>query len=509
VSSVSDVGYGAEEGALKNFGTKADGFGETANERVLERVAIPLGDNEDYYLSATLREDTEQSQGELRGVPGNGQRITLAAYNTSNVLVGSANYYYSTSVNDLVPQTAGAPLLVDVDNSYYIVAYSYNSTTENPGTSNIDPSKDLLWGKSGTKYITLSDRAVTITMAHLFSRLKVNISSTNTGGNITSIGTVKIAGGKLAGLNLATGVVTAGSAVADATIVVTGSNATRESGYRVFYPSPTKVTISAVTVTVGNTPHSYSNLSADFTKTLEAGKSYVLSVDLARANWAYSNIYWDGSKLTFDKYPVSPTREDYQGVYFKWGSLIGVEPASSGTNHRLFIPNVTNKTWDGSKYVNTTHSLWPDAQYGWAAIPSGSGVPNNGVIYDYPAFSSYRGDICSYLTNGAWRMPARTELEEGSYGSAFATLSGGSTSLKGVIYTTSYRPVFFPASGYIEMQYAFRDLGKVGIYWSGSNYLGNLSAHALYIGDDGSSGGGRVDNNVMSANGFPVRCIKI
>jgi hypothetical protein len=489
--SMSNSDYVAEEGDVRSFGTQT-------NE--IERVVVPLGDDGDYYLSATLKPDTEQPD-ELRAYPSNGQRICLAAFNTSNVQVGSTvNYYYSASVNDLIPETT--PLIVDVDNTYYIVAYSYNSTTEYPATSNIDPSKDLLWGKSNPKYITFSDRAVSITMAHLFSRVKVNISSTNTGGTIKSIGTVKIAGGKLAGLTLTTGAVAPGSTVADATIGVTGSGATRESGYRAFYPSPTKVTISAVTVTVGSTDHPFSNLSANFTKTLAAGKSYVLAVDLAQANWAHSNIYWDGSKLTFDKYPAN-SHPSYQGVYFKWGSLVGISPAGSLNsnygNIAIYIPPVNGESaWRTGKAsdANAWGSTFESIRY----ISPGSGFDrdkNKNYLYDAVGtashHSNYYGDICSYLTGGVWRIPNTAEFgaagnysNPGTIGSDPNDVTGrGSIVSGGVTYNSTYGAVFFPASGYRSdsgngMTQSGNDttVGLYVTYWSGSIY-DYLAAYAL------------------------------
>jgi hypothetical protein len=44
---------------------------------------------------------------------------------------------------------------------------------------------------------------------------------------------------------------------------------------------------------------------------------------------AKSNIYWNGSYLTFSN--TSGVTEDYQGVYFKWGSLVGISPKNTAT----------------------------------------------------------------------------------------------------------------------------------------------------------------------------------
>jgi hypothetical protein len=511
--SLSGSDYVAAEGSGELKGLQARG-----SEGLLERVVVPLGEEEKYYLSATLKADPE----ELRAAPSDNQRITLAAFDAStNGQVGSAKYYYSTVANDLIPVTAGAPLMVDADKTYYIVAYSYNSTTTDPATANIDPANDLLWGKSGNKYITASDRTVSITMKHLFSRIKVQISSALTNRNIATIGTVKVEGRKLAGLTLGTGALTPGADLGAMETQVSGSGQIRTSVvHHLFYPSPTKVTISSVALSGVANP--FTNLEANFTQVLEAGKSYLLQVDLAQVNWAHSNIYWvntGGSSgyLTFDKYPPaypSASHADYQGDYFKGASLIGVEPASYGDNHRLLIPNVGSGTWDGTKYVNTSHSLWANAGDGWNYIPflTSYYLTPGDEYYNYPDFANYKGDICSYMTNGFWRLPTGLEFETNydpsHYDNTFASLSGGSTGLKGVVFNSPYGPVFFPASGGLYFG-AFSDLNTWGEYWCGTVYLPTQSGVTVSFGIDINDGQLKVEyiNNTMLNWAFSVRCI--
>jgi hypothetical protein len=491
-----------EEGTTRGLDIKA-------KDEVLERVIIPVGEEEEYYLSVALKPDTERSDA-LRGVPSDGQLITLAAFNAStNAQVGSAAYYYSASANDLIPVTSGAPLLVDVDETYYIVAYSYNSTTVSPGTSGIDPSNDLLWGKSANKYITESDRTVDINMKHLFSRVKVNINVPIAGAYIVTIGTVKIEGGKQASLNVRTGAVTAGSAVAalDVSSPLTNSGQTsKATAYYVFYPSPTKVTIS--TMTIGSPSATFGPISADFTKTLLAGESYILAVEIRRVGLAHTNIYWDGSKLTFDKYPTTPSRADYQGVYFKWGSLVGIEGRANGSGSgRIYIPNVSDGTWNDTKTIATASDIFGgSSQYG-SDIPY---LPSAGSVNMDASgnVANYTGDICGYLTGGTWRM-INGETEFGNYSSAsgLTTLSGGSTGIPGILYTdASYGTVFLPAAGDINLPY-LEMLGTRGWYWSK-----NSGHTSLFFGADDGYGAFyvKVDYNFYYYGGMPasVRCIK-
>jgi hypothetical protein len=470
----------------------ARGFQMKTDETALEEVVVPLGEDENYYLMATLRPDPEQAD-ELRGAPSNGQRIALAAFDnaTDALAAGPVNYYYSNTLNDLIPMVAGSPLVVDVNKTYYIAAYSYNSTTVNPGTSGIDPSMDLLWGKSNPKYITLSDRTVEINMDHLFSRVKVNISVANIpSASISAIGTVRIEGRRQAGLTLNNGDLTPGSAAGalDVTSTLTGSGVTRESGYYVFYPSPTKVTISSITITGVANP--LTNLEAIFTKTLEAGKNYILAVDLAKVGWATSNIYWDGSQLTFDKYQVG-SHPTYQGVFFKHGSLVGISPAIFGSyvNDILSIILYAPPVRGESAWVATTigaANAWGST---YASIPYVGGVStsttSDNYLYDQlndpdTHYYNYNGDICSYLTGGTWRMPNVDEFGA----AANYTVGLGDTNQdpqnatgKGLInvgltYNTGSESVFFPYSGQRNASGVLNPTGStVGgnlAYWSGS-----------------------------------------
>jgi hypothetical protein len=64
---------------------------------------------------------------------------------------------------------------------------------------------------------------------------------------------------------------------------------------------------------------------------LEPGKSYTLTVSFKTLRWARSNIYWDDAAQTLTFIPTDGTTdyEGYQGVFFKWGSLVGVSPAQN------------------------------------------------------------------------------------------------------------------------------------------------------------------------------------
>lgn len=143
-------------------------------------------------------------------------------------------------------------------------------------------------------------------------------------------------------------------------------------------------------------------------------KEHPLAVPSPHTGWAGCNIYWqpdydngDGSKgrLTFDGVGID-THERYQGVYFKWGSLVAISPiddydASSST---LFSPN------------GTMNYAYKDVPYCATKFPNYRGTEYHCLLSLHdPAKNT--GDICKYITErgwapeGTWRLPTAKEFK--------------------------------------------------------------------------------------------------
>ncbi|WP_044163418.1 BACON domain-containing protein, partial [Bacteroides reticulotermitis] len=138
--------------------------------------------------------------------------------------------------------------------------------------------------------------------------------------------------------------------------------------------------------------------------------------------WAGSNIYWDGTKLTFDdSLGESAPHKKYQGVFFNWASLYGIPPANTY--------NVGSTAWSSSDGVYGPSGWeyilvwlkWP--QVAQVAIPSnppvGKTERDRAYLYEITDGSKGIGDICKYLTEKAaggllygkkWRMLPPTNL---------------------------------------------------------------------------------------------------
>lgn len=242
--------------------------------------------------------------------------------------------------------------------------------------------------------------------------------------------------------------------------------------------------------------------------------------------WAGSNIYWDGSKLTFDDVNVR-THERYQGVFFQWGSLWGLAPNGSdqtiwGTNHTVYLLNndgthradVGGHAWDNIPRVGDTEAITSN-------LPSGKEDKDRNYLYEITDASTGKGDICRYLTEQAggliygrkWRMPTRKEFED-CYSSMYSGKSDAAAdddTGKQEMPTgrTMDGKVFFPASGYRkEGDGQLRYVGSRGYYWSGtsnrikddSNYIygGNWDFWSNYMGQDSGS---------SRSYGYSVRCV--
>jgi hypothetical protein len=143
-------------------------------------------------------------------------------------------------------------------------------------------------------------------------------------------------------------------------------------------------------------------LTSNFSTALLAGKSYNLNVKLRAAKWAGSNIYWDTDKLTFDEYG-STGNEGYQGVFFRFGSLVGI--ASMDVLERfdddspVYTPNESGGWTQGTVADFGSILCWDVSTHG--------SVLSNDV---YPNL----GDICKAI-KPTYRLPKAEEFGASGY----------------------------------------------------------------------------------------------
>lgn len=273
-----------------------------------------------------------------------------------------------------------------------------------------------------------------------------------------------------------------------------------------------------------------------YTITLKPNESDT-RINYKRLIWAGSNIYWDGSKLTFDPSPAdpaNPTTQELanmkkQGVAFQWGSLVGI--SLYGTTNVTYTPTYNSTTPSSSTWStgSTTYTSIPyitdtGSAYGQANTFLSDAAQNTNANY-----TANKGDICQYLTkigavSGSWRMPTMKEynsanLSDGSLVSwttvstpwakfgSFSIETGnaqGTTQLSsGGTYTVSGASNSFPVSGYRSVEGLLYNVGQGGNYWS-SSVNSATNGYSLNFST----------NNVFPANsysrlyGFTVRCVQ-
>lgn len=382
----------------------------------------------------------------------------------------------------LEPQAIDASAFTDADP--FPVQASLVSFTVSGGTSYIN--KNVFLRHIGVNLVTdgLED-----TYACNGSTYSFRVRS-NSGWRITSI-TENADAGSLLGLkvsdNLRTG--------------TTGGYNTG-TGDEISFTTTTDAAIGTVSIVFGCTDSD--KPFDDKTIVLNIGSEYYPD---PHQGWAGSNIYWDGSKFAFDDVGDA-SHERYQGVYFRWGSLWGIDPRDG------------HGAWsDGT--------IWDQSQrlvYKWGENPQ-TGISFDDIPYDdfvktdlnnYPAGKERYdrhslieihnpakgiGDICKYITERSggtyhgkkWRMPTGNEfgeidiyyrlseyLKEGAWGRAYSEDANGKFEP-----TSGYRrndgKVFLPSSGYYLGDEQANYSGYVGTYWSATHATGLTNATLIYF----------------------------
>jgi len=246
--------------------------------------------------------------------------------------------------------------------------------------------------------------------------------------------------------------------------------------------------------------------------------------------WAGSNIYWDGTKLTFDTETTDANNK--QGVCFRWGSLVGV---SLNSTYVTYTPTYnsttpTSSTWamatgTSSNFTSITYFTDNVTSVGQTNTYLNDDTQNTDVNY-----AAYKGDICKYLSktgavSGRWRMPTAKEFnaadlaDEGSvswttatipwtkfgdFASTYGNVEGTTSISSGGTYTANGSSSKFLASGFRTTDGTLSYVGLYGYYWSSSAYTGSTGGYSLGFF---SSYVTPASNNFRQV-GFAVRCVQ-
>ena len=237
--------------------------------------------------------------------------------------------------------------------------------------------------------------------------------------------------------------------------------------------------------------------------------------------WAGSNIYWNGTTLTFDA-PSNITNAHIQGVYFLWGSLWGVDPSGANGSTWTTSKKVYKLGSDAHTYTVATGITWSSIPYYSANIVIDTPLSRDGLgrnhLYVNTDPTKNIGDICKFLTDRAgghlygkkWRIPTANDLGsrfDNINGSGYANITSNDAAgltriTAGLTYTNATPNPFIPAAGYRGVSGALTNVGSAGFYWTGSP----AATRTVYYRSMSSSTFGYV---VWSFKDFgaPIRCV--
>jgi hypothetical protein len=489
-----------------------------------EMVVVPV--EGDCYMYATQEEAEEpplRSPGSTLDV---GTHLRIVAYTSADAYVSDFEYEVTDVATGAIKPVGAPSGLTLTAGSYRFVAYSLNTasvpvyapsiSSDGPYSPNGNAS-DPLWGISGTVNVVEGINNVSIAMKHQFSLVAITATTTDFPGTAPAINAMSAAllGYKASAMNALTGALTKGEAEDQTFGTFSTLGATTVTcPHRMVYAGGESITSVKITsARVGGTTRG--GLVARFNHQLEAGKSYTLKISFQKLQWARSNIYWDTAthQLTFAPAGSDVSKEGYQGVFFKWGSLVGISPAGG------WAEPFTNSTpvYKAGESASSTYSSW-------AAIPYWDRDTYGDVIDDSHT-GELRGDICRYL-NAAYRLPKAGELASTGANTTWSqapngwvkggTPSNGSGNAygtydiigNGYLYAENVPMgnVRFPGSGERNTSGALYFVGTVGEYWSDAVAGADpYNAYYFYYNNGNFYPSGNSEPRYIA---FPVRCVK-
>jgi hypothetical protein len=519
------VAVGLSFGGLEPWGAETVVRG--ASEVPVERASVALEGN--WVLEVAW---TEEPAVPTRANLSDGAVLRVVAANGSGVV--DEKDYVCQSDGSLEPGTGG-PVLVE-PGSYGLMAYSYHTTapgtptpTSSGTTVGVSPYVD---GTANNDLIaTVVPVVITVgsggggpslSLIHRFSRVKYSKNIPQ--GAPVTISSVSLTNNYTAALNKATG------ALPKVTAVVQSLNQTTPRMVYTQEEAP-KLSVSGLVNNV------FFTRLVSYGTRLEGGKSYTLHINVKQGRaWAGSNVYWDDDSkcLTFKEAGHVGEENYYQGVYFRWGSLVGISPVGAfdtGENDPdagtiLYVYH--NGQWEKTTVAEACdngYSGFLSTNVSWTGIPyvstgMGSYTANNLG----GSFVDNTGDICRFLDPG-YRLPVASEFAAtaGAYtwgtdtdallwykGGSFSSVVSGNEFGQhlfdpgsGAGCATNYGSAF-PAAGCRKSgDGELENVGTHGYYRSSSaNYNTTNGAYSFYYRTADLT----VDNSARQY-GFTVRCL--
>jgi hypothetical protein len=526
---LGDAAYDSEE-------TPARGY--NAGPAGPERAVVNLFD--DWYMYATLEADPVSPTRAATPLAEN-TTLRIIAYQ-ENAVVSTAEYVVKDK--KLEPVIFGRGISISAG-KYRFVAYSYNTQEELPYAIDLEvsPNKDLMWGSTPETTISKNDEVIPIAMKHKFSQMPVKINTeafNGTHNKIKEIASTVLFPGYKASLQVASGTLQPKTIAEQAfSNVWQGINTSEITSMpRPVYTAESPYTSIDIGPMRMDDDFRLESSIARFVKQLKPGVSYTLRAKIKQTNWASSNVYWDAGQniMTFDigKIVHDSPIHNKQGLFFKWGSLIGIAPGLD--NHSpdfnpqtrtIYVP-VSDISWITSTvYAEFTknHFLgreWKDIPFVTDNIVSSDRT--NQYLLGITNSATYQGDICKQISGqhgvpaGTWRMPTSKDFGDDlntswQYNKEwFADAPVNPAPMRSaedgqnIIETgCHFHDIYFPASGYRNVTNgSLTALGAEHLYWTGSACDSPAEAYCVHH----TQSLVRPVATISRGAALPVRCIR-
>jgi uncharacterized protein (TIGR02145 family) len=546
--------------------------------REIAMISQPIGDN--MLLDMSLEPNETAPLRAIVKVLEDGKRFRVVALKHSDGTYVSHGDYAMTATGGV--SKASGDLHVPVGNvSYDYICISYNSTATLPAASftvgqapaNLSvptDGKDFLYNKVTKTISNVGEATLSFTLVQKLSRVTLVVDGTYNGWNITAITANRIRLAPFyasATMKLQDGSMTKGSPATNQyfTWPTISAAQTQTSNPRTVFTNNETLSLivpaNSITINGASRPNAQQTISFPTLSSLVQGYDYTLRLRLRIPRWAGSNIYWSGNassgKLTFDLEGTT-TRQGYQGVYFRFGSLVGIAPSGSfSTSTPIYIPDDSKATkWAPTTVSAAGYSVtWTETA---EDVNPGSVIPyldgrykssvddDRGDVYvlhpdrnTVAMYAAKRGDICQYLgttdpTLSGYRLPMSNEwgtsnsLWDGSNptttpvaggwvkgihpwpggsngdGNEFGTVDLINTTNRGWVKNTTMGNVVLPASGRrLHTSGAVSYVGGSGNYWSGSAKNAISGYYLDFFNSDVYTA-----NALNRSYAFSVRCVK-
>jgi hypothetical protein len=461
----------------------SESLARTFSQREPEIVTSPIGNG--MLLEMSIKQDDSPLRDKVLLEDGKKFRVIAVEHGT--------NEYYSHGDFTVGESGPDNDFLVKIGEKYDYICISYNSETALPPDDDYEVGKDLddalsignandiLWCRiNKNEKVPASPDVVEldILLKQKLSKVRLILScdynkwKIGVDEDLVSIEDVAVSGT----LDLSSGDVTSDTPEPQTFTSFTSVDAASTSQTSNELKIMPKAN-STITITISAGAVSRENLNAipttdkqpTLTTPLDAGSNYVITLQLRVPIFARSNIYWDNTAQTLTFVPAEDdpadnddTKAGYQGVFFKWGSLVGISPAlteepeSGGTMSDNFLPTtplyvpvvkptLPSSTWkattgnstasDTDIDVNVRHNytVWTVTDYiVYDEVPKRGDIPfmhlggssadrSNAWLIDdernnYDVYKELRGDICQYLSTktkvvtGNYRLPTPYEF---------------------------------------------------------------------------------------------------